>query len=1248
MSDLVSYMNKRIFVEKKADFGIKSASLVKELTHNLQLAFLKDLRIVQVYDVFNLAEDLLARAEKHIFSEQVTDRLLTEAEITAELDKVAFFAIEALPGQFDQRAASSQEALLLLGSDSQVKVNTAQLYLVNKDIAEADLEAVKNYLLNPVDSRFKDITLPLEVQAFSVSDKTISNLDFFETYQADDFAAYKAEQGLAMEVDDLLFIQDYFKSIGRVPTETELKVLDTYWSDHCRHTTFETELKNIDFSASKFQKQLQATYDKYIAMRDELGRSEKPQTLMDMATIFGRYERANGRLDDMEVSDEINACSVEIEVDVDGVKEPWLLMFKNETHNHPTEIEPFGGAATCIGGAIRDPLSGRSYVYQAMRISGAGDITTPIAETRAGKLPQQVISKTAAHGYSSYGNQIGLATTYVREYFHPGFVAKRMELGAVVGAAPKENVVREKPEAGDVVVLLGGKTGRDGVGGATGSSKVQTVESVETAGAEVQKGNAIEERKIQRLFRDGNVTRLIKKSNDFGAGGVCVAIGELADGLEIDLDKVPLKYQGLNGTEIAISESQERMSVVVGPSDVDAFIAACNKENIDAVVVATVTEKPNLVMTWNGETIVDLERCFLDTNGVRVVVDAKVVDKDLTVPEARTTSAETLEADMLKVLSDLNHASQKGLQTIFDSSVGRSTVNHPIGGRYQITPTESSVQKLPVQYGVTTTASVMAQGYNPYIAEWSPYHGAAYAVIEATARLVATGADWSRARFSYQEYFERMDKQAERFGQPVSALLGSIEAQIQFGLPSIGGKDSMSGTFEELTVPPTLVAFGVTTADSRKVLSPEFKAAGENIYYIPGQAISEDIDFDLIKANFSQFEAIQAQHKITAASAVKYGGVLESLALMTFGNRIGASVEIAELDSSLTAQLGGFVFTSVEEIADVVKIGQTQADFTVTVNGNDLAGASLLSAFEGKLEEVYPTEFEQVDAIEEVPAVVSDVVIKAKEIIEKPVVYIPVFPGTNSEYDSAKAFEQVGASVNLVPFVTLNEAAIAESVDTMVANIAKANIIFFAGGFSAADEPDGSAKFIVNILLNEKVRAAIDSFIEKGGLIIGICNGFQALVKSGLLPYGNFEEAGETSPTLFYNDANQHVAKMVETRIANTNSPWLAGVEVGDIHAIPVSHGEGKFVVSASEFAELRDNGQIWSQYVDFDGQPSMDSKYNPNGSVNAIEGITSKNGQIIGKMGHSERWEDGLFQNIPGNKDQKLFESAVKYFTGK
>ncbi|QXA18844.1 phosphoribosylformylglycinamidine synthase [Streptococcus gordonii] len=1238
-------MDKRIFVEKKSNFGIKSQSLMKELTYNLQLKTLSDLRIIQVYDVFHLAEDLYTRAEKHIFSEQVTDRLLTEEEVEVALAEIAFFAIEALPGQFDQRSASAQEALLLLGSDSNVIVNTAQLYLVNKNIDANELEAIKRYLLNPVDSRFKDILSGLRPQEFSSSDKEIPNLDFFENYTAEDFLLYKSEQGLAMEVDDLLFIQDYFKSIGRVPTETELKVLDTYWSDHCRHTTFETELKTIDFSASKFEKQLQATYDKYLAMRDELGRGEKPQTLMDMATIFGRYERANGRLDDMEVSDEINACSVEIEVDVDGVKEPWLLMFKNETHNHPTEIEPFGGAATCIGGAIRDPLSGRSYVYQAMRISGAGDITQPIAETRAGKLPQQIISKTAAHGYSSYGNQIGLATTYVREYFHPGFVAKRMELGAVVGAAPKENVVREKPVAGDVVILLGGKTGRDGVGGATGSSKVQTVESVETAGAEVQKGNAIEERKIQRLFRNGNVTRLIKKSNDFGAGGVCVAIGELADGLEINLDKVPLKYQGLNGTEIAISESQERMAVVVRPEDVDAFISECNKENIDAVVVATVTEKPNLVMHWNGETIVDLERSFLDTNGVRVVVDAKVVDKDVKLPEERTTSAESLETDLLALLSDLNHASQKGLQTIFDSSVGRSTVNHPLGGRYQITPTEASVQKLPVQSGFTNTASVIAQGFHPYLAEWSPYHGAAYAVIEATARLVAAGGEWSKARFSYQEYFERMDKKAERFGQPVSALLGSIEAQIQLGLPSIGGKDSMSGTFEDLTVPPTLVAFGVTTADSRKVLSPEFKAVGEWIYYIPGQALSQEIDFETVKANFTQFASLQNEYTISAASAVKYGGVLESLALMSLGNRIGAKVNLTDLSTCLTGQLGGFVFTSKEEIPNVAKIGQTTQLFTLTVNDIDINGLNLLNAFEGKLEAVYPTEFEQSKVLEDVPALVSDIVIKAKDTVAEPLVYIPVFPGTNSEYDSAKAFEAAGAKVNLVPFVTLDEVAIVKSVDTMVDNIDKANIIFFAGGFSAADEPDGSAKFIVNILLNEKVKKAIDAFISRGGLIIGICNGFQALVKSGLLPYGNFEDAGASSPTLFYNDANQHVAKMVETRIANTNSPWLTGVQVGDIHAIPVSHGEGKFVVTAEEFAELRDNGQIWSQYVDFDGQPSMDSKYNPNGSLYAIEGITSKNGQIIGKMGHSERYEDGLFQNIPGQKDQKLFESAVRYF---
>lgn len=1239
-------MDKRIFVEKKEDFQIKNNALKKELQNNLGLNSLSELKILQVYDIFNLSKDLFTTAIKHIFSEPVTDEVLSHEDVTRYLENYRYFAIESLPGQFDQRASSSKEALLLLGASSDSHVNTAQVYLVNKNIFDSEFDEIKNYLLNPVDSRFKDLSAKLIPQTFSCSEIKIPILKEFSSYTASDFEQYKLEQGLAMEVEDLLFIQKHFQSIGRYPTETELKVLDTYWSDHCRHTTFETELRKIDFTASKFEKQLQSTYQRYLEMRQSLGRENKPQTLMDMATIFGRFERANGRLDDMEVSDEINACSIEIEVDVNGVKEPWLLMFKNETHNHPTEIEPFGGAATCIGGAIRDPLSGRSYVYQAMRISGAGDITVPLSETRPGKLPQQVISKTAAHGYSSYGNQIGLATTAVREYFHPGFVAKRMELGAVVGAAPKTNVVREKPVPGDVVILLGGKTGRDGIGGATGSSKVQTKDSVETAGAEVQKGNAIEERKIQRLFRDSSVTRLIKKSNDFGAGGVCVAIGELADGLEIDLDKIPLKYQGLNGTEIAISESQERMAVVVRNEDKESFISACYKENIDAVVVAKVTDKPHLIMSWNGDVIVDLERAFLDTNGVRVSVDAKVVDSNLEIPEQRMTNLTRLESDLIAVLSDLNHSSQKGLQTIFDSSVGRSTVHHPIGGKYQITPAESSVQKLPVQNGVTQTASAIAQGYHPYLAEWSPYHGAAYAIIESTARLVATRADWKKARFSYQEYFQRMDKQAERFGQPVSALLGAIEAQIQLGLPSIGGKDSMSGTFEELTVPPTLVAFGVTTANIQKVMSPEFKDNNEFIYYIPGDKISENIDFEHIRFNFNQVDYICENYRVTAISAVKYGGLLESLAVMSFGNRIGAHVEVSDIASSISGELGGFLITSPSDIPELQKIGQTISEFTLIINDVKISGSKLLASFEGKLDKIYPTEFEQKSFIKEVPEVKVETNKTFVHQVSKPLVYIPVFPGTNSEYDSAKAFEQAGAEVTMLPFITLDEESIQDSVTKMASQIDKSHILFFAGGFSAADEPDGSAKFIVNILLNDKVRQSIDNFIARGGLIIGICNGFQALVKSGLLPYGNFESMNENSPTLFYNDANQHVSKMVDIRIANTNSPWLSSVQTGDIFTIPVSHGEGKFVVSEEEFRILRDNGQIFSQYVDFSGKPSMDSKFNPNGSTCAIEGITSRNGQILGKMGHSERVEEGLFQNIPGAKDQQLFVNAVKYFT--
>ncbi|MBS7578181.1 MULTISPECIES: phosphoribosylformylglycinamidine synthase [unclassified Enterococcus] len=1243
-------MNKRIFVEKKENFKIKDIALLKELKNNLQLETLTSVQLIQVYDVFNIDEALLTEAENHIFAEKVTDQLLKQAEIDSLLTKKLNFCIEALPGQFDQRAASAEEALFLLGANTEVKVNSAQLYLVNADIAALEFDRIKNYLLNPVDSRFKTITEPIQLEQFADSDKKIPVLAFFNTAAAADFANFKQENGLAMEVADLLCIQEYFQSIKRSPTETELKVLDTYWSDHCRHTTFETELKNVDFSRSQFQTQLQATYDQYLAMRNELNRQAKPKTLMDLATIFGRYERANGRLDDLEVSDEINACSVEIEVDVNGVKEPWLLMFKNETHNHPTEIEPFGGASTCIGGAIRDPLSGRSYVYQAMRITGAGNILQPVQETMAGKLPQQVISKDAAHGYSSYGNQIGLATTYVKEYFHDGFVAKRMEVGAVVGAAPKANVKRIAPKAGDAIILLGGKTGRDGVGGATGSSKVQTKTSVETAGSEVQKGNPIEERKIQRLFRNPTVTKLIKKSNDFGAGGVCVAIGELADGVDINLDLVPLKYQGLNGTEIAISESQERMAVVVEASAVDGFIAAAAKENILAVQVAEVTEAAQLVMRWNGEKIVELDRRFLDTNGARSAIDAIVVDEGQAMPFTQRTSTELLSADLTQLLAKMNHASQKGLQTIFDSSIGRSTVNQPIGGRYQITPVESSVQKLPVLNGTTSTVSLLAHGYHPDIAAWSPYHGAAYAVIEATARLVATGSDWSKARFSYQEYFERMDKNPERFGKPLAALLGSIQAQVELGLPSIGGKDSMSGSFENINVPPSLVAFGVTTSTAARILSPEFKTAGDYIYYIKGERITEVIDYAKIKANFALVDQLQKSYPISSAISTKTGGFGEAIALMSFGNQIGAAVELECIEDLLAAEFGGFILTSSEKIdlAGVERIGQTTNEFKLTINQIEIAGQGLLAAFEGTFEKIYPTTFEQNQALVEVPEVKGQAVINNSTTVAKPLVYLPVFPGTNCEYDSAKAFEAAGAETKIVPFITLNEKTIAESIDQMVENLKQAQILMLSGGFSAADEPDGSAKFIVNILLNQKVKAAIDAFIAKGGLILGICNGFQALVKSGLLPYGRFDQITATSPTLFYNDANQHVAKMVETRIANTNSPWLAGVQVGDIHTIPVSHGEGKFVVSEKELAELIENGQIISQYADFSGQPSMASEFNPNGSVAAIEGIISKNGQILGKMGHSERFEAGLFKNIPGNKEQSLFVSAVSYFQNK
>ena len=1246
-------MDKRIFVEKKADFRVKSRSLLKELQHNIQLKTLNDLRIVQVYDVFNLAEDLFARAEKYIFSEQVTDTVLDEATVKTDLEKYAFFAIESLPGQFDQRAASSQEALLLLGSSSDVTVNTAQLYLVNKDIAANELEAVKNYLLNPVDSRFKDITVGIAKQDFSESDKTIPNLDFFETYTAEDFAQYKADQGLAMEVDDLLFIQDYFKSIGRVPTETELKVLDTYWSDHCRHTTFETELKNIDFSASKFQKQLQATYDKYIAMRDELGRAEKPQTLMDMATIFGRYERANGRLDDMEVSDEINACSVEIEVDVNGVKEPWLLMFKNETHNHPTEIEPFGGAATCLGGAIRDPLSGRTYVYQAMRITGAADPTVPVADTLHGKLPQRKIVTEAAHGYSSYGNQIGLATGYVKEIYHPDYVAKRMEIGAVIAAAPRSAVKRENSDPGDIIILLGGRTGRDGCGGATGSSKVHTEESIETCGAEVQKGNAPTERKMQRLFRRPEVTKLIKKCNDFGAGGVSVAIGELAAGLKVDLDKVPKKYEGLDGTELAISESQERMAVVVDPADVKAFLEYATEENLEAVEVAVVTEEPRLVLNWRGKDIVNISRAFLDTNGAhqetKVVVDIPSQEDDYLKPVKVTD----VRGKWLKTLADLNECSQKGLVERFDGSIGAGSVYMPYGGKYQLTETQSMVAKLPVLKGSCDTVTMMSYGFDPYLSSWSPYHGAIYAVTDSVAKIVAAGGDFSKIRFTYQEYFRRMTEDPERWSQPFAALLGAYEAQMGFGLPSIGGKDSMSGTFEHIDVPPTLCSFAIDVAKEGDIITPELKNDGDVLVRFDIKKNQYDLpDFEQVKALYSAIHELIQKKAIVSAYVLDANGLVPALSKMAFGNKLGFEISADVKEDDLFAPAYGCIVAEVpaDKLGEITtaytKVGTVKDNGKFTYKEVSINVEEALSVWADTLEGVFPTKASKETTPVESKLYEAPSVHVCKNKVAKPTVFIPVFPGTNCEYDSAKAFERAGADTIVKVFKNLDAESIRESVDEFEKAINQAQIIMFPGGFSAGDEPDGSAKFFATAFRNAKMKEAVEKLLnERDGLALGICNGFQALIKLGLVPNGKITGQDAQSPTLTFNTINRHISKMVYTKVVSNLSPWLANAELGGVYCNPASHGEGRFVAPKEWLDKLFANGQVATQYCDLDGNVSMDEEWNINGSYMAIEGITSPDGRCFGKMAHSERRGDSVAINIYGEQDIKIFESGVKYF---
>ena len=1108
-----------------------------------------------------------------------------------------------------------------------------------------------------MESREKDLSKLTDAESAAV--KPVPVLDGFTKMTDADLEPFCRKMGLAMNADDLREVVKYFTEEGRDPNETELRILDTYWSDHCRHTTFTTELEEIGVEESFMKEDIDGTLNLYLKMRKELGREHKGLNLMDMATIGGRYLRKAGLLDDMEVSEENNACSIYVDVDVDGRLEKWLLMFKNETHNHPTEIEPFGGAATCLGGAIRDPLSGRSYVYQAMRVTGAGDIYKPVAETLQGKLPQCVITKKAAHGYSSYGNQIGLATTHVREIYDEGYTAKRLEVGAVVGAVKADKVRRESPKPGDVVLMLGGRTGRDGIGGATGSSKEHTEESLETCGSEVQKGNAPEERKLQRLFRRPEITKLIKKSNDFGAGGVSVAIGELTDGLDIYLDRVPVKYNGLNATELAISESQERMSVVVEAKDEAEFMEYCHSENIEVTHVADVTDTERMRMFYGDKIVADLQRKFIDSAGAKHFAKAEIAAVEEKNPFCRKVEGETLKEKLLNNLSDANVVSQKGLIEMFDSSIGRSTVLMPYGGELQLTETQVSVQKLPTD-GYTDTASMMAFGFNPVISKWSPYHGAAYSMVEACAKVVAAGGRYEKMRFSCQEYFERMTHDPKVWGKPMSALLGSLKMQVALGLPSIGGKDSMSGTFEHINVPPTLISFGITTVDAKNVISPELKWEGNRLWLVKHTPLKNYMpDVEQLKKNWAFVEEQIAGGNAVSAWAVGFGGVAEGLCKMSFGNSFGVDVNVPEEDL-FNYSYGSIILETESDI----KFENAQFLGTVTagvndslrINSKNIPMESLLESAFGRYEKVYPATStpdmkrllpKGMEGVKPFKAKKIDLKYKGEKIAE-PVAYLPVFPGTNCDYDTAKAFRKAGAKVKTSVFRNLTEQDVFDSIDEMKKNIDECQILMFCGGFSAGDEPDGSGKFIANVLNNEKIAAAIEALIARGGLILGICNGFQALVKSGLLPYGHLGTVTKDSPTLFRNDINRHISQIAFTRVASVNSPWLAGMNIGDTYAIPVSHGEGKFVVNEELAKELFANGQVAFQYAEpVDEGVSMHSPYNPNGSYYAIEGIISKNGQILGKMGHSERYENNLFKNIAANLEQPLFENAVKYFRG-
>ena len=1244
--------NYRIFVEKYPEFQVEAASLKAELNENLQLD-LQSLRLLNVYDLFGFTPELLEKSRYSVFGEIVTDKVSDECDLTG----TRYIAVEYLPGQFDQRAASAVDCVHLIDPKADVRIKSSKLIILSGDTDDSTIAKIKHYYINAVESREKDLSKLTDAESAAV--KPVPVLDGFTKMTDADLEPFCRKMGLAMNADDLREVVKYFTEEGRDPNETELRILDTYWSDHCRHTTFTTELEEIGVEESFMKEDIDGTLNLYLKIRKELGREHKGLNLMDMATIGGRYLRKAGLLDDMEVSEENNACSIYVDVDVDGRLEKWLLMFKNETHNHPTEIEPFGGAATCLGGAIRDPLSGRSYVYQAMRVTGAGDIYKPVAETLQGKLPQCVITKKAAHGYSSYGNQIGLATTHVREIYDEGYTAKRLEVGAVVGAVKADKVRRESPKPGDVVLMLGGRTGRDGIGGATGSSKEHTEESLETCGSEVQKGNAPEERKLQRLFRRPEVTKLIKKSNDFGAGGVSVAIGELTDGLDIYLDRVPVKYNGLNATELAISESQERMSVVVEAKDEAEFMEYCHSENIEVTHVADVTDTERMRMFYGDKIVADLQRKFIDSAGAKHFAKAEIAAVEEKNPFCRKVEGETLKEKILNNLSDANVVSQKGLIEMFDSSIGRSTVLMPYGGELQLTETQVSVQKLPTD-GYTDTASMMAFGFNPVISKWSPYHGAAYSMVEACAKVVAAGGRYEKMRFSCQEYFERMTHDPKVWGKPMSALLGSLKMQVALGLPSIGGKDSMSGTFEHINVPPTLISFGITTVDAKNVISPELKWEGNRLWLVKHTPLKNYMpDVEQLKKNWAFVEEQIAGGNAVSAWAVGFGGVAEGLCKMSFGNSFGVDVNVPEEDL-FNYSYGSIILETESDI----KFENAQFLGTVTagvndslrINSKNIPMESLLESAFDRYEKVYPATStpdmkrllpKGMEGIKPFKAKKIDLKYKGEKIAE-PVAYLPVFPGTNCDYDTAKAFRKAGAKVKTSVFRNLTEQDVFDSIDEMKKNIDECQILMFCGGFSAGDEPDGSGKFIANVLNNEKIAAAIEALIARGGLILGICNGFQALVKSGLLPYGHLGTVTKDSPTLFRNDINRHISQIAFTRVASVNSPWLAGMNIGDTYAIPVSHGEGKFVVNEELAKELFANGQVAFQYAEpVDEGVSMHSPYNPNGSYYAIEGIISKNGQILGKMGHSERYENNLFKNIAANLEQPLFENAVKYFRG-